>query len=189
MHKTTPNCTMQEKSEEKCSPVQRLDKLRVTLQLNWSEIAAKVGLSESMLYQVKAGKKNLSDKAIYRLEQAERSAGLAPAFQEQVQSASGPEKARLLESATRKELFSVLPPEAQKLLMEGDLEKIHHRIADFINDSEALSLLAEEYLKNPRGKNARENLLQAAEQIQATYSPARELWDEIYKSLRARFLG
>lgn len=77
MHKTTPNCTVQAKSEEKCSLVQRLDKLRVTLQLNWAEMAVKVGLSESMLYQVKAGKKNLSDKAIYRLEMAERESGLS----------------------------------------------------------------------------------------------------------------
>lgn len=69
---------MQEKSDEKCRLIQRLDKLRVTLQLNWSEVAEKVGLSESMLYQVKAGKKNLSDKAIYRLEVTEKEAGLGP---------------------------------------------------------------------------------------------------------------
>lgn len=179
---------MQEKSEEKCSPVQRLDKLRVTLQLNWAEVAAQVGLSESMLYQVKAGKKNLSDKAIFRLEQAERSAGLAPAFQEQFQSASGEETTRLLESATRKELFSIMPPEVQKLLMEGDLEKINMRMVQFILDADGLASTAKEFLKSPTSRKAKAEVEFFIRKVQTDFKPARNLWDEIYRSLRARFL-
>jgi transcriptional regulator with XRE-family HTH domain len=97
---------MQEKSEEKCSPVQRIDDLRMKLQLSWAETAAKVGLSESMLYQVKSGKKNLSDKALYRLEQAEREAEIGPRMHlkaasafAQVQGGSSQEQQRNFEAS------------------------------------------------------------------------------------------
>lgn len=77
MHSTTPSYTVQGKSEEKCSLPDRLDRLRLTLQLNWVEIAQRLELSESMVYQVKSGKKELSDKALWRLRLAEKHAGIA----------------------------------------------------------------------------------------------------------------
>jgi transcriptional regulator with XRE-family HTH domain len=67
---------MQEKSAEKCSSKERLDRLRVGLQVNWSEIAKLLNLSESMIYQVKSGAKELSQKALWRLAKAEREAGI-----------------------------------------------------------------------------------------------------------------
>ena len=47
-------------------------------QASWAEIAATIGLSESMIYQVKAGKKELSPKALYRLLAAESAVGILP---------------------------------------------------------------------------------------------------------------
>lgn len=69
---------MQEKSEEKLSQGERLKKLRVVRQCNWADIAKDIELSEGMIYAVAAGKKTLSDKAIYRLEDLEAEAGIAP---------------------------------------------------------------------------------------------------------------
>lgn len=63
---------MQDKSAELFSIVQRLEKLRVLKQLTWIETAELLGLSDSMLYQVRRGDKQMSDKAIHRLELAEQ---------------------------------------------------------------------------------------------------------------------
>lgn len=52
--------------------MQRLEKLRVEKQFTWAEMGSLLELSDSMLYQVRSGKKQMSDKAIHRLEMAER---------------------------------------------------------------------------------------------------------------------
>lgn len=46
------------------------------LQLEWAVLADKLGLSESMIYAVRAGRVGMSDKAIHRLEALEREAGM-----------------------------------------------------------------------------------------------------------------
>lgn len=63
---------MQDKSAGMFSLVQRLEKLRVVKQMTWVEIGELLGLSDSMLYQVRRGTKQLSDKAVHRLEMAEK---------------------------------------------------------------------------------------------------------------------
>lgn len=40
--------------------------------MTWSQLAEKLGISVSMIMMVKRGQRNLSAKAVYRLEQAER---------------------------------------------------------------------------------------------------------------------
>jgi transcriptional regulator with XRE-family HTH domain len=69
---------MQDKSLIKCSIPERLQNLRLKKQLTWERLAVSLDLTVSMLFQVKAGNRNLSDKALYRLEQAEIAAGLRP---------------------------------------------------------------------------------------------------------------
>ena len=148
---------MQEKSGEKCSLVQRLDRLRVTLQLNWAEIAAKVGLSESMLYQVKAGKKNLSDKAVYRLEQAEREAGLLE-----------PEERAVLED---------LPEKVQKAFSDIYFNRLHEIISSLINESEAL---AEMILSQPN----KEDVRRAAREVAGKARAAKWEWANTFDALK-----
>jgi transcriptional regulator with XRE-family HTH domain len=55
---------------------ERLERLRVERQLTWSEVAARIGISVSMIHQVKRGDCNLGPKALFRLGSAEREAGL-----------------------------------------------------------------------------------------------------------------
>ena len=75
---------MQQKRAEKSSIAERLQKLRLKKQFTWEQLADMVGLTASMLYQVKRGERGLSDKALYRLEQAEIVAGLrSPAVHEE----------------------------------------------------------------------------------------------------------
>jgi len=69
---------MQEESAEKWSPGERLKFLRIKRQCNWADIAKDIGLSEGMIYAVIAGKKFLSDKAVWRLAELERAAGIEP---------------------------------------------------------------------------------------------------------------
>ena len=55
---------------------QRLDSLKVKLNLSWKEVAEKLGLSVSMLMQIKAGSRNLGANSFFRLCEVERAAGL-----------------------------------------------------------------------------------------------------------------
>lgn len=48
------------------------------MRLEWGELATRLGLSRSMLDMVRKGQRNLSFKALDRLEQAERDAGILP---------------------------------------------------------------------------------------------------------------
>jgi transcriptional regulator with XRE-family HTH domain len=52
--------------------------LRLKEQLTWEQLAESLGLTVAMLHHVKRGIRNLSEKAQYRLEQAEIVAGLRP---------------------------------------------------------------------------------------------------------------
>lgn len=54
----------------------RLETLRQALRLQWGELAARLNLSRSMLDQVRRDRRKLSIKAIRRLEEAERDAGI-----------------------------------------------------------------------------------------------------------------
>lgn len=57
---------------------ERLNRLRVTLRMQWGQLADHIGLSRSMLDFVRKGQRNLSFEALHRLESAEREAGIAP---------------------------------------------------------------------------------------------------------------
>lgn len=48
------------------------------MRLEWGELATRLGLSRSMLDMVRKGQRNLSFKALFRLEEAERKAGILP---------------------------------------------------------------------------------------------------------------
>ena len=48
------------------------------MRLEWGELATRLGLSRSMLDMVRKGQRNLSFKALDRLEQAELEAGIFP---------------------------------------------------------------------------------------------------------------
>ena len=68
---------MQQKSDIKwSSDFERLERLRVGQGLTWKQVAEKIGVGVTMLMMVKSGRRNLSNKTLYRLEQAEIAAGL-----------------------------------------------------------------------------------------------------------------
>ena len=54
----------------------RLENYRVKTGKTWPQVAEDIGLGKSMLMMVKTGKRSLSSKAIYLLEQAEIASGI-----------------------------------------------------------------------------------------------------------------
>ncbi len=57
---------------------QRIDNFRNKTGKNLDQVAEAIGVGKSMLMMVKSGQRHLSTRALYRLEQAERAAGIAP---------------------------------------------------------------------------------------------------------------
>lgn len=80
---------MQEESADLCSIPRRLERIRVSTQSTWAQIATKIELSESMIYQVKSGKRQLSPKSLYRLATAEMEAGIKTPLMEQIEKDGG----------------------------------------------------------------------------------------------------
>jgi hypothetical protein len=66
----------QEKSEHKVTIAARLDNLRRTLGMNWSELAISLGISRVMLHYLRTGEKPLGVKLNYRIRLAEEKTGL-----------------------------------------------------------------------------------------------------------------
>ncbi len=69
---------MQAQSHKKSDVFSRLDFLRVKKGLTWAQLAKRLAMDPSAFFHVKAGRRNLSDKALYRLAEAEKEAGIAP---------------------------------------------------------------------------------------------------------------
>jgi len=51
----------------------------MAMRLEWGELATLIGINRTMLHYVRKGERHLSIKALRRLEQAERAAGIATA--------------------------------------------------------------------------------------------------------------
>jgi transcriptional regulator with XRE-family HTH domain len=57
--------------------IDRIEQLRVSKKLEIGEVCDLLGISRTMLHYVKKGQRNLSFKALRRLEEAEREAGIS----------------------------------------------------------------------------------------------------------------
>ena len=149
---------MQIKSEEKCSIAHRLDSLRVTQQLSWKQTAEAIGLSESMIYQVKSGKKALSPKALHRLAAAERKAGLAPSLVTQAAQVYPDldEVKSVLREGTPEEWMDILSKDQREVLFEYKLSESNMQMGHFFLDVGGLISVTEDYLADPSKKNLAE---------------------------------
>jgi len=58
--------------------IQRLETFRLKKGWSWDQLGEALGLKRTMLHYVRSGERELSDKALYRLSQAEWAAGIAP---------------------------------------------------------------------------------------------------------------
>jgi transcriptional regulator with XRE-family HTH domain len=65
---------MQEDTARKVSAFPRMEKLRIERGLTWEELARKLGVSVSLLYQVRRGASGLSDRTLHRLTALENDA-------------------------------------------------------------------------------------------------------------------
>jgi len=65
---------MQEETAKKVSSFPRLEKLRIERGLTWDDLAHKLGVSVSLLYQVRRGASGLSERTLHRLTALENDA-------------------------------------------------------------------------------------------------------------------
>jgi transcriptional regulator with XRE-family HTH domain len=65
---------MQEETAKKVSAFPRLEKLRIERGLTWDDLAHKLGVSVSLLYQVRRGASGLSERTLHRLTALENDA-------------------------------------------------------------------------------------------------------------------
>ncbi|MEI6704410.1 MAG: hypothetical protein WCL71_12895 [Deltaproteobacteria bacterium] len=104
------------------------------MRMEWGELASHLGLSRSMLDFARKGQRNLSFKALNRIEQAERDAGISSPSPPPHTLASAPEGTPIKNSTIsekgnekgidREELRRTID-DLKRLL--GDLERIYKR--------------------------------------------------------------
>jgi hypothetical protein len=66
----------QQESHLKSPTYARLERLRLVTGKTWQQIADELKVDRSMLFHVKSGARNLGDKALFRLREAELAAGI-----------------------------------------------------------------------------------------------------------------
>jgi transcriptional regulator with XRE-family HTH domain len=113
---------MQLKSVSKSTTSERLRKLRLHRQLTWKKLADLLGLTVSMLYQVNRGDRGLSDKALFRLEQAEIGAGLRPPTAPKVSSSKSENPDLDIRIYRLREKLSALDSKSQVRVLKAMLQ-------------------------------------------------------------------
>lgn len=108
--------------------------MREVLRLEWGELAEQLDMSRSMLDFIRKGQRNPSFKALNRIEQAEREAGILPPIPSPKTPVFDPEEtpiknSTILEKGSdkgidREELLRTID-DLKRLL--GDLERIYKR--------------------------------------------------------------
>lgn len=63
---------------KKVNIIFRLDLLRKTNSLTWGELCDLLKISRTMIHYVRSGQRQLSERAVWRLSEAERLAGIQP---------------------------------------------------------------------------------------------------------------
>jgi transcriptional regulator with XRE-family HTH domain len=181
---------MQEKCIDTCSVVQRLEQLRAESQGTWADVARDLGLSESMLYQVKSGKRQLSPRSLHRLAQAERAAGLVPALKDQIEVAAPDTKADLIGSASLIELAELLGPKGVAILLDAKLDGFEALAQQFMHHAEGLHVSASRAAKLIEEGETKADLEYFVEAIKKDLPPFQQwlaaLLSQIRESLHDR---
>jgi transcriptional regulator with XRE-family HTH domain len=98
---------VKQKDTQTLSFLAKLDALRLLKGWTWEQTAKAVGLSRSMLHNLRTGRNKVSDKVLYRLEQTEKSEGL--------KGTSRPSKAKeLIEALFEQAKVSVTPEDQDR---------------------------------------------------------------------------
>jgi transcriptional regulator with XRE-family HTH domain len=99
-----------------------MDRLRLTQGLTWKQVAEKLGVGVSMLMLVKTGRRNISKKILFRLEQTEIAVGLRPPTSHKT-SSSEPENLDMEIGLKRlRAKLNSLNPQAQKRVLKAVLQ-------------------------------------------------------------------
>jgi transcriptional regulator with XRE-family HTH domain len=162
------SASIEEFSAEKKSASERMERLRIAMQCTWAEVGEEIGLSESMIYQVKSGTRQLSPKAEYRLGVAERKAGLAPAIAHSLSSANSGDAAwAVFAKASASEQIAMLEkePGLWSLWFEIQLSTIEEATRKEIKQATKLANLAKAVANNPEEKKLQTEMLNIARAV------------------------
>lgn len=175
---------MQDESADLCSPPIRLERLRLATQATWAEVAQEIGLSESMVYQVKNGGRQLSPKAEFRLAAAERKAGLARSVDRAIKEGESQEEVvKAFSSATTSEQLSILErdPALWNLWFEARLSHFSDRLGMQTDYAKEMETLAVEFSKSEGDINLLKQLVSRARKNAKISREFEEAWDEYSK--------
>lgn len=177
---------MQDESVDLCSIPSRLERLRVATQATWAEIAADMGLSQSMIYQVKSGSRQLSSKAEYRLGIAERKAGLAHSVDQAIREGESQEDViKAFATASTSEQLSILErdPPLWNLWFEMRLADFTERLGMQTDCAKEVETLAVELGKSGGDKKLLKQLISRARKNAKISREFEDAWDEYSKIL------
>jgi hypothetical protein len=138
------------------------------MQCTWAEVAEEIGLSESMIYQVKSGARRLSPKAEHRLAIVERKEGLAPGLEQSVHSAISPDSAfSTFATGSAAEQIAVLKSEPGLRAFWFELQMSAHEAAikKEIEQASKLAKLVKSAAKSPGDKKLQSELLDLARNV------------------------
>ena len=100
---------------------ERIENYRNKTGKTWPEVAQDLGIGKSMLMMVKTGKRSLSSKVIYRLTEAEKTAGIQTPLDKLLQKAADenmlalPPNVYALTSKENDEMFQAARPQLENI--------------------------------------------------------------------------
>ncbi len=131
---------MQEETAKKVSAFPRLEKLRIERGLTWDDLAHKLGVSVSLLYQVRRGASGLSERTLHRLTALENHARIdfAPA--------ASPHDTSLRETPPTYRTAPAAPPQPlcrypADCDLSRDLSQVHNQLATLSAQVDTLARL------------------------------------------------
>ncbi|RYG95367.1 MAG: hypothetical protein EON58_14320 [Alphaproteobacteria bacterium] len=190
----------QDESVELCSVADRLERFRIATQATWADVAKDIGLSQSMIYQVKSGARQLSPKAEYRLAAAERKAGLAPPITTATIAEAGnaDDGIKVFAKATASEQLSMLKrePGLWNLWFEMHILGLFSDVKENAEKAQEIADLAKALDKEPTNKKNKSHFLalvrshaETAQQLKERASEDQEIILEIASELRLAWLA
>lgn len=121
----------------------RTDFLAARLGINVQDLPERLGISRRTLFAARSDESTATQKTWHKLAQAEREAGIADPFQQQIQSATVEQKEELIESASVLELVSLLGDKGRRSFLEFQLQGLEDLADQYSMDVEGLRLTAE----------------------------------------------
>lgn len=154
---------------------ERIAALRAATGVRLEDVASQLGVTREHLYNYRKGKNDPPLHVIFRLEIAERAAGIAPP------------KAEQLKNALREEAINSVPEQGREVMRqlygETKIRRVNGRLSKYFFDSNALAKIVADLLKSHQSKKTRESALVLSKRIASETELVRAQADAIFEEL------